>query len=49
MFVLAIEMGGTHMKILATGQKERQGFETGPKRTSKLLVARVKKPVVDWN
>ncbi len=49
MFVLAIEMGGTHMKILAAGQQARQDFESHPKRTAKLLVAGAKKPVVDWN
>ena len=43
MNVLAIDIGGTHMKILATGQKERREFESGPKLTPKLMVGGVKK------
>jgi len=42
MNVLAIDIGGTHMKILATGQKERREFESGPKLTPKLMVGGVK-------
>jgi polyphosphate glucokinase len=29
MNVLAIDIGGTNVKILATGQKERREFESG--------------------
>ena len=36
MNVLPIDIGGTHMKILATGQRERWEFESGPKLTPKL-------------
>jgi polyphosphate glucokinase len=43
MNMLAIDIGGTHMKILATGQKERREFESGPKLTPKLMVGGVKK------
>ena len=32
MNVLAIDIGGTHAKILATGQKERREFESGSNR-----------------
>jgi polyphosphate glucokinase len=49
MNVLAIDTGGTHMKILATGQKERREFESGPKLTPKLMVAGVKKLARDWS
>jgi polyphosphate glucokinase len=38
MSVLAIDIGGTHVKILATGQKERREFQSGPKLTPKLMV-----------
>jgi polyphosphate glucokinase len=48
MNVLAIDIGGTHMKILATGQKERREFESGPKLTPKLMVGGVKKLARDW-
>src|SRR5262245_43369765 len=48
MNVLVIDIGGTHVKILATGQKERQEFESGPKLTPKLMVEGVKKLTQDW-
>ena len=48
MNVLAIDIGGTHVKILATGQKERREFESGPKLTPELMVAGVKKLAQDW-
>jgi polyphosphate glucokinase len=47
--VLANDIGGTHMKILATGQKERWEFESGPKLTPKLIVAGVKELARDWS
>ena len=49
MSVLAIDIGGTHVKILATGQKERREFQSGPKLTPKLMVAGVKKLAQDWS
>jgi len=48
MNVLAIDIGGTHVKILATGQKERREFESGFKLTPQLMVAGVKKLAKDW-
>ena len=48
MSVLAIDIGGTHVKILATGQKERRKFQSGPKLTPKLMVAGVKKLAQNW-
>jgi polyphosphate glucokinase len=48
MRVLVIDIGGTHVKILATGQKERRAFESGPNLTPKLMVTGVKKLVKDW-
>ena len=48
MKVLAIDVGGTHVKILATGQVERREFESGPKLTPKLMIAGVKKLTKDW-
>ena len=49
MSVLAIDIGGTHVKILATGQKERREFGSGPKLTPKLMIAGVKKLAQDWS
>ena len=48
MDVLAVDIGGTHVKILATGQDERQEFESGPKLTPQAMVASVKKLAKDW-
>src|SRR5215831_2168414 len=48
MNVLAIDIGGTHVKILATGQDERREFESGPKLTPQSMVATVKKLAKDW-
>src|SRR5215510_5810372 len=48
MNVLAIDVGGTHVKILATGQNERQEFESGPKLTPQSMVATVKRLAKDW-
>jgi polyphosphate glucokinase len=48
MNVLAIDIGGTHVKIFATGQNERQEFESGPKLTAQSMVASVKKLAKNW-
>lgn len=48
MKVLVIDVGGTYVKLLATGQKERRRFESGPKMTPRLMLAGVKKLVADW-
>ncbi|MFO1475581.1 MAG: ROK family protein [Verrucomicrobiota bacterium] len=48
MNILAIDIGGTHVKILATGQKERREFESGPTLTPRRMVAGVKKLAKDW-
>jgi polyphosphate glucokinase len=49
MKVLAIDVGGTHVKILATDQKEPQKFVSGPKMTAKQMVSTVKKLAAGWN
>jgi predicted NBD/HSP70 family sugar kinase len=49
MNVLAVDIGGTHVKILASGQNERQEFESGPKLTPQSMAATVKKLAKDWN
>ena len=49
MNVLAIDVGGTHIKILATGEKTPLEFVSGPKMTAKQMVRGVKKLAADWN
>jgi len=46
--VLVVDVGGTSVKILATGQSESRSFPSGPKLTPKLMVARVIKLAADW-
>lgn len=46
--VLVIDVGGTSVKILATGQTESRSFRSGPKLTPKQMVSKVKKLAADW-
>ena len=48
MKVLVVDVGGTHVKILATGQKQSREFPSGPTLTAKQMVAGVKKLAADW-
>jgi polyphosphate glucokinase len=49
MNVLAIDVGGTHIKILATGEKTPLKFVSGSKMTPKQMVRGVKKLAADWS
>ena len=49
MNVLVIDVGGTHVKILATGQKERREFASGPTFTPRQLVAGLRKAASGWS
>lgn len=46
--VLVIDIGGTNVKVLATGARERRRFPSGPKMTPRRMVAGVKQLVADW-
>jgi hypothetical protein len=46
--VLAIDIGGNNVKILATGQTESRRFLSGTTLTPKQMVAGVKKLAGDW-
>jgi len=48
MNVLAIDIGGTHVKILMSGQKEHRQFVSGPKLTPAAMVAGVTNLLPDW-
>jgi polyphosphate glucokinase len=48
MKVLVVDVGGTHVKILATGQKQSRKFESGPTLTAQKMVAGVKQLAGDW-
>jgi polyphosphate glucokinase len=46
--ILVVDIGGTHVKILATGKTEHRKFQSGPSMTPKRMVAGVKKLAADW-
>ncbi len=48
MNVLVVDVGGTHVKILATGQKDKREFSSGAKLTAKKMVAKVRALAADW-
>jgi len=48
MKVLVVDVGGSHVKILAAGQKQSREFPSGPTLTPKRMVAGVKKLAGDW-
>jgi polyphosphate glucokinase len=49
MNVLVIDVGGTHVKILVTGEKEHREFDSGPIMTPEEMVAGVHKAAEGWN
>ncbi len=47
--ILAVDVGGTHIKVLATGRKEPVKIPSGPKMTPKKMVKEVREATKDWN
>jgi polyphosphate glucokinase len=48
MNVLVIDVGGTHVKILASGEKEKREVDSGPTLTARQMVSSVKKLADGW-
>ena len=48
MRILVIDVGGTHVKVLATGHKQRVEFPSGPKMTPAKMVAAVRAATAGW-
>jgi polyphosphate glucokinase len=48
MNILVIDVGGTHVKVLASGQGAEREFVSGATLTPKRMVAMVRKLVADW-
>ena len=46
--VLVVDVGGTHVKILATGKTDRREIPSGPAFTAEQMVADVKALAGDW-
>ena len=49
MDVLVIDVGGSYVKMLATGAKEPRRFDSGPDLTPERLVDRVTESTRDWH
>jgi polyphosphate glucokinase len=48
MNILVIDVGGTHVKILASGEKDKREIDSGPTLTARQLVSSVKKLADGW-
>jgi polyphosphate glucokinase len=48
MNVLVVDVGGTHVKVLASGQQEHREFSSGPALTAEQMVRGVKELAGDW-
>ena len=46
--VLVIDVGGTHVKVMATGQREERRIPSGSKMTAAKMVRRVKRLTKSW-
>jgi len=49
MHVLVIDVGGTNVKVLTTGQTQRRKFPSGPELTPERMVEKVKATTKDWD
>jgi polyphosphate glucokinase len=47
--VLVVDVGGTHVKVLASGKRAHRQFDSGPKLTPHQMVAQVKELAADWS
>src|SRR5436190_11023000 len=48
MNILAIDVGGTNVKILASGHRDVRRIPSGPQMTPQLMVEQVKQAAKDW-
>src|SRR5215813_13749028 len=48
MKIMAIDVGGTHVKILASGEKEKREIESGPTMTAREMVLAVQRLARGW-
>ena len=47
--VLVVDVGGTHVKVLASGKRAHREFDSGPQLTPRAMVAAVKALAADWS
>jgi polyphosphate glucokinase len=48
MNILVIDVGGTHVKILASGEKDQREIDSGPNMTARQMVSSVRKLAAGW-
>ena len=48
MRVLVVDVGGAHVKMLASGQSQSRRFDSGPQLTAQRMVETVKGMTADW-
>jgi polyphosphate glucokinase len=48
MKILVVDVGGTHVKVLATGQRQPRQIESGPAFTPQAMVAGVRRLTAGW-
>jgi polyphosphate glucokinase len=48
MKILVVDVGGTHIKILANGVKEKREIDSGSTMTARKMASGVKKLAEDW-
>lgn len=46
--ILVIDVGGTHVKVLVTGEREPVKIDSGPKMTARRMVSQVKRAARHW-
>jgi len=46
--ILAIDVGGTHVKVLATGRRKPLEIQSGPKMTAREMVRQVREGTTGW-
>jgi predicted NBD/HSP70 family sugar kinase len=47
--ILVVDVGGTHVKLLASGQKDPVKLDSGPKMTAAKMVKAVRKVTAGWD
>jgi polyphosphate glucokinase len=47
--VLVIDVGGSHVKVLASGHRTPREFQSGPSTTARDMVTAVKRLTADWS
>lgn len=47
--ILAVDVGGSHVKVMLSPKSEKREFRSGSKLTAKDMVAKVKQLTKDWN